>query len=367
MDSPASVPDSSYYIAMAEGRWEQVAAPWGYRVGLPWMASHLSRICHLSTATAFLVLAVVCAGILIAAAACLLRGRARLLPVLLLTPVAINLVHDYYLPDLMHAALVAVFFLLFSVEWWIAAALLLLPMMLVRESTILLTAIAILVVRNRRWSVVAVAATFAGLMVSHLAVPHLSNVHGIGGILYTVLKVPVNALRNLTGIIVVPNTLRGQNGYTCAAAFTFRLHLGNLREVGVCPPDVTVPLSTLAIMLTTFGTGPLMFFSRADRPSQIWMRVAMLYGLAAFAMAPLLGAAIERLASYGWPLFWLYVPRRGESPASWIIYLIVSWLPMVFQLDKHSERAVYVVLCAVLLYWIAAVSARQRDLVNARS
>ena len=45
-----------------------------------------------------------------------------------LHPVFINLMHDYFLPDLMFAALVAVFFVLVSLEYWMAAAVLMLPL-----------------------------------------------------------------------------------------------------------------------------------------------------------------------------------------------------------------------------------------------
>ena len=113
---------------MAQGRWSDVAAPWGYRIGVPWMASHLSRWAHLSTNTAFLVLAVVSTVILVGSIAYLLRDQIGWVPLLLFTPVFITLVHDYFLPDLVFAALVAVFFVLVSLEYWMAAAVLMLPL-----------------------------------------------------------------------------------------------------------------------------------------------------------------------------------------------------------------------------------------------
>src|ERR1700691_4183859 len=323
----AAVPDSSYYLAMAEGRWDQVAAPWGYRIGLPWMASQLSRWAHLSTPTSFLVLGIGSVGILVASMAFLLRGQLWILPLLLLSPVAGTLVYSYFLPDLMFSALVALFFVLLSVEWWWVAALLLFPMMLVRESTLVLTAIAVLVVPRSRWSAIAITATLAGFFVSHIAVPPLANVHGMGGLLYLVLKIPFNAMKNLAGIVVVPNTLRGQEGYTCPAAFSLSIHLGKIREVGVCRPDLSLPLTTLAIMLTTFGTGPLMLVTGIEAPAQTWMRIAVLYGLAAFLLAPITGAAIDRLASYGCPLCWLNLPRQRKSLSYWAVYPLVAWLP----------------------------------------
>jgi hypothetical protein len=181
----------------------------------------------------------------------------------------------------------------------------------------------------------------------------------MGGLLYLVLKIPFNAMKNLAGIVVVPNTLRGQEGYTCPAAFSLSIHLGKIREVGVCRPDLSLPLTTLAIMLTTFGTGPLMLVTGIEPPAQTWMRIAVLYGLAAFLLAPITGAAIDRLASYGWPLFWLNLPRQRKSLSYWAVYPLVAWLPTAIQLDQHAERAIYVVLCALALYSIAFLLARE--------
>ncbi len=340
---------------MAEGRWSEVAAPWGYRIGLPWMAAHLSRWATVSLPTALLLLAVASGAILIISLMFLLGGRSRVLPVLLATPVAVNLLHNYYLPDLMHAALVALFFVLLSVEWWIAAAALLFPMMLVRESTVPLTVILIVACWKPGWGTIAIVATLAGYLVSHLAVPHPANVHGMGEVLYLVLKVPVNAMRNLTGIVMIPSTMSGQIGYQCQPSLTLHLNLGRISNVGVCSPDALLPLTTLASMLTVFGTGPVMLWFHHEIPAQPWQKVAMLYGLVSFAIAPVLGAAVGRLAAYGWPLFWLYLAQRESPPSQWLLFMIASWLPFAIGLEGHPARSLCVVLLAAALYLLAAI------------
>ena len=72
-------------------------------------------------------------------------------------------------------------------------------------------------------------------------------------------------------------------------------------------------------------------------------QIALLYGLTAFALAPLLGAATGRLAAYGWPVFWVCVSRRNYPAPYWILYPLVSWLPIAIGLDGHPERVFAVV------------------------
>jgi hypothetical protein len=38
--------------------------------------------------------------------------------------------------------------------------------------------------------------------------------------------------------------------------------------------------------------------------------VSMVYGLAAYLLGPLIGAAIGRLVAYGWPLAWIAAPEQ---------------------------------------------------------
>ena len=147
---------------MAQGRWSDVAAPWGYRIGVPWMASHLSP--HSLDAAA-------------AVYTPFHQPHARLLPAG------------------------------FDV---------------------------------RR----------AGRGVLRL---------GESGILDGSCSFDVAAVR-------------GHDGYTCQSFFTLRMSLGQIREVGLCPIDATLPLSTLAIMLTVFGTGPLMLFETHERQASRWSR-----------------------------------------------------------------------------------------------
>ena len=184
---------------------------------------------------------------------------------ILFTPFLIDLFRGYFLPDLFHAALVALFLGLLMEGRILIALPVLFFLQMTRESTILLTLFVIGVAlhrRDRQFALGALVATLLGWFVtSVIAKGGQTNVHHLNGILYLIFKIPFNTSKNILGIELWANTLAWQTDvFKHAPLITIDiptwLHLGMIRKVGIYQVDPSLPLQTLAHWLTLFGVAP---------------------------------------------------------------------------------------------------------------
>src|SRR5258706_379965 len=107
--------DSQSYYFMAAGKYAEVASPFSKRALYPWLAASLVRTSHIELATAFVILNLAAFAALawcLAAALEIMTGKPFLAILLLLTPMPLESLELGYMPDLFHAALTALFFLL---------------------------------------------------------------------------------------------------------------------------------------------------------------------------------------------------------------------------------------------------------------
>ena len=119
-----------------------------------------------------------------------------------------------------------------------------------------------------------------------------------------------------------------------------------------------MPLTTILTLATTFGTLPSVLLSRTADFRHVFgglkfhVKLAFIYGMCSFVVSPLLGASVSRLATYGWPAFWVGVLPLMHSHASqrvsiwWIAYLILSWLPWLLARADFSYSLI-ISLCSV--------------------
>ncbi len=199
--------DTEHYIAIANGHIAEVRQPFTSRVLNPAVAGFLARTTGMSLDAAFFVTNVVSLAILVSAGLSLILAHVkslRLATALVLTPMVFHLFREIYMPDCMHAALAAVFFLLLARgAWWCAVPLLFL-MQVTRESTVLLAVILVIVAAfHRNWKFAGAAILFTGLgmgVVSHAAHQGLGNIHEMSTLTYLVAKVPFNFVSNVTGM-----------------------------------------------------------------------------------------------------------------------------------------------------------------------
>ena len=333
-------PDSLIYEDMAHG--QTVARPFANRILHPLIVRGLAAGLHVSTDRAFLITDVAALFTFFTGVAWVLLHFARgpLAPaVFLVSPFALQLFRNGYLPDLPYAALLAVFFALLAGRKQAAAMAVLFLLVLARESTILLSAILVFVAYRRgerKLLLGAIGVTAVGLGVVACASRFAAgNTHAASTPLYLLLKIPFNVSKNVFGVVLWSNTLDGLKHFAPTATFELppALRVGAIRSIGYAGFHAQFPLLTLAVLLTEFGVAPAILWaawrrSRAVRPSQteepLWLSVAIGYGVASFLLGPALGAEVWRLVGYGWPAMLLAAPMfivRMNRATAVIVFL----------------------------------------------
>src|SRR5271163_3837524 len=167
-------PDAGQYRLLALGQRSAVPAPFSARILGPAMAGWLGRVTGLGVDTGFLLLGIICLIALLGLMAGLLWSwRAPLVvsAAIFLMPFWVDIFHDYYLPDLLHAALLAALLLFLLSGYTSLAFLLLFPAYLARESTLLVAGCLVFAcwrrIRLRPALVGALAILSAGLISRH--------------------------------------------------------------------------------------------------------------------------------------------------------------------------------------------------------
>ena len=255
-----------------------------------------------------------------------------------------------------------------------------------RESTILLTLSVVLISvykpNERKFALAVIGVTLIGVFVSSLAGRlGQTNIHAMSDLLYVGLKIPFNFLKNILGMQLWTNTFAAQLGGACKPVVTINLPawllIGSIRSIGVCPLDITYPLSTITSLLTTFGIAPTiliyslrMNFRRILENSPFWLIVALTYGMISFFVGTSVGASVDRLIGYGWPSFWIATPvislqycLNNQKPSHKLLlfHVLACWIPwLVFSLYVKSPQSIILVLSiALMMHYLTFRAMRQ--------
>lgn len=350
-------PDSNNYLLIAAGHSEQAVRPFANRVLDANVVRVLATLLRVKPDAVFPIVGAVALALLISVSAFLLQRRwAQATPwlciALLCEPWLVSLFQQYYFPDLRHAALVAVFFLLLPMVPNLALFALFL-LFLTRESTILLsmTLIAVYVLKGQRRIALkaAIVSLFGIACQIGLASSSQPNVHGINGLLYTLCKIPNNIATNIFGLKFVYNTYSYYP--TVHPILTIDLPrlpiLHNLHQAALVDIDYRVPLQTLLAFLTAFGVAPVLMCFGFKKQVHCWrdllrlptiVLVALTYGVLSTVAAPTLGNDVPRYLSYAWPMF-----------------VIAGSYFVQFSLIEHHGKILFV--CQILLCWLTCFSA----------
>ena len=312
-------PDAGQYRLLALGQRSAVPAPFSARILGPAIAGWLGRTTGRGPDTGFLVLGIVCLVGLVAGIAAILwswRAPAVLFAGIFLMPFWVDIFHDYYLPDLLHATVLAAILVCLLRGRIVLALLLLLPAYLARESTLLVALCLIFACWRRipwRAAVAGVAAIVTGILISrHFAQGGPANVHGMGGGAYIGGKLVWSFFKNVLGLPLYSNTLP-----ECDPIWVTTLpHAwGSIRSVGLCRPSLWGPGRLLLAWFGVFGVGPALalvmwrkIVSGFNAGPAIVLRFCLVYGVISILMAPLLGASGDRLVGYGWPFYFVLLP-----------------------------------------------------------
>ncbi|PYX90830.1 MAG: hypothetical protein DMG68_00415 [Acidobacteria bacterium] len=382
--------DSSHYQAMAEGR--PAMKPFAFRVLGPALAHLFADVTGKPAADGFLILGLLSEWVLLYGVLRPVLERRQdiwLVILLILTPFWLRNLTNYFLPDLMHAALCMVYIGLLRMRRWGLAAAMLPVMFLERESTLLIAMIAVpslwwLV--GRRAGLLQLGGTLAGMTASKFAARHaLANQHNISDTLYMIGKIPWNASRNIFGITLWSNTLPVQTPVRIWQLPSW-LPLGGIHQVGYSRFAWLFPMLTAIAFLTSFGLGslisgclvwltPLRKLLPRDEP---YLCIAAIYGAVMVLTAPMSGAALPRLFDYGWPLFLIYLPAMiprvwRNWPVSTVfvlvsLHLIAAWTEMIrmtfFRFSFDYSFAVLIGCNAIglLLLWRTGALERKPSL-----
>jgi hypothetical protein len=357
---PPLIADSTAYRSLALGRFGDVPGSISGRFLHPMVARFVSWVTGLSIDDAFFLVGLIALAVLISIVAWIMKqttGFGGLVLPLLLTPLLSEEMFGlYYCQDLFYAALLSCFFLALSKERSRLALCILFILCLTRESTIMLALVWAAVAwfeSDCRVVAASIAIMIAGLFVSRtFASMGIPNVHHTNELVFLALKPPFDLLRTIFGIVLVPDEVKGMRGFTCTPVTTVHLprilRYGFTKDFGICRPDLAIPLHTVTLWLSLFGVGPAvlwaLFRSRgrhlfADGPQ--WLKLALIYGLLSFLIAPGVSFWLERDIGYGWPAFWLaspallsmFPPCAGQIAvllllanfaASWIPYAVAA-------------------------------------------
>jgi hypothetical protein len=336
---------------MADGK--PTMKPFAFRVLDPAAARLFADLTGRPTAQGFRIVALLSGWALLygVLSSALEQGQDTwLVPLLILLPFWVRNFTNYFLPDLLHAALCMGYLALLHGRRWRWASAMLALMFLARESTILLAAISVMTLwwlAARRAALLQLAGTAVGIAASKIVARHAyANQHNINDTLYLIGKIPWNLSRNVFGLTLWTNTLRPVNPIR-VWNLPHWIPMGGIHQIGYGAYDSSYQISTAVQLLTAFGLGscivvflvwrtPLRKLLPAEKP---WLCVAGIYGAVMFLLAPALGSAKTRLFDYGWPLFLLYlpaiIPRVWRNWPIWAVsvlvalHLVAAWMETV--------------------------------------
>jgi hypothetical protein len=346
------VPDAGQYRLLALGQHSAVPAPFSARILGPAMAGWLGGVTGRGVDTGFLLLGIVCLIALLGLMAGLLwswRAPLILSAAVFLMPFWVDIFHDYYLPDLLHAVLLAALLLFLLSGYTSLAFLLLFPAYLARESTLLVAVCLVFAcwrrIRLRPALVGAFAILAAGLISRHYNQEAAVSVHGITGGGYILGKFIWSFFKNVLGMPLWSNTLPECTSPIWTKAIPPGWHFGAIRSIGLCEPSLWGPTRLLLAWFGIFGIGPalaLVLWRKLLSPSRelprsraMVFRFCLVYGLLSILMTPLLGASADRLVEYGWPFYFVLLPwflstsydlRGFHSFGLMSLHLLTCWL-----------------------------------------
>jgi hypothetical protein len=389
-------PDAGAYRLLALGQNGAVVRPFAGRILGPAAAGWLGRLTGIGVDRGFFFFGIVCLVALLILMVMLLwfwRASTAVFAAIFLMPFWVDLFHDYYLPDLLHTAILAALLLLLASGRMTFAMLLLFPAYATRESTQLIV-LCLIFAAWRRFPARAVVAGALAVASGALVSRHYGNLgapgaQGMGSVAYLLGKIGWSFFHNILGLPLWSNTLAECKNPVWVASLPYGYHFGAVRMIGLCQPSAWGPARVLLSWFGIFGIGPalviaffrpLLAFARASgasfpsRGSQgsvtdglmIAYRFSVIYGLISLLLAPLLGASTDRLVEYAWPLFFVALPVYlavhprvvrgiGRSRAGWLLalHLAVCWMAWLAFRNQSTPGYIYAGFAAFVLNIVA--------------
>lgn len=368
--------DGEWYIKAAEGNLQELIEPYAGRFLHPFLAKIISSFFSLDVYQGFLLLAVGATFLFFVCTFLITRSIVKhqiFILSLFLTPYFFGVLREIFQPDAFYIFLTAFFFLLLSRSRDALGLIVLFLLFLARESTILLAGMyawfEVYLLKKKTYALGIVIVILISLYtVGVVRSVGKSNVHSVSPIFYTALKLPYNLVTNVFGIRLWTNTSNScvpivQISAPKTGAF------GSIKKVGICGFDGLLPLSTLIVLLTTFGIMPLiLYFGISRRRISMlmpWVRFALWYGIAHYFIGVIAGTGIVRIVGYGWPAFLIAAPllmnELFELDTLFIkkiifLNIFIAWIPFTMQRiigDTVSVACItiLVIVCVYMYAW----------------
>jgi hypothetical protein len=380
--------DSEWYIKLAEGRIGEVIKPFSNRVLHPFIILSLQHAFQMSADAAFLAVGTLSVAVFVASVTLISTSQIPFpaTAALFASPFLLRLFQDYYLPDVLYAAILSLYFVCLYKERYYVSMIVLLFLFLTRESTLLLAIVVFGVcVYERRWTIAlsSVATTVVGLLiVRHAASFGQPNIHNLNDVVYIVLKLPFNFLKNICGITLWTDTLAVNDPRTFSHSPIWLMNLtkvplGSIHFAGIYEFNWGPPVATLISFLSTFGVTPSLvvrdltsskFRNNHFSGAPFWFLIALIYGLLSFFVGPMTGASVGRLIGYGWPCFFVAFPfilrRRYSLDRKFMFRLfaasiIAAWLPYLSDGSISVVESLVIICILVALHTFAVREAIQ--------
>jgi hypothetical protein len=406
-------PDSQQYQLIAQGDWREVLKPFAPRVLHPLLARAMATLISATITQAFWLIAPIALFVFLFGLLSLsyrsdpflakhkiqrivnsppsqggARGGFDWTSLIFISPLLLMAFRSVYIHDVVYAAIFVTFLYALQRRWFVAALALLALLHLTRESTYLLSSILIvtaLIKRERALALGVLCVGVIGVIVSSTIARDQPSLHAMNDLLYTLTRMPINLLWNVLGVPLLSNTAieywRATNPHVLAfcelnsttLTLPAWLPFGKVSAVRVCAWQPQIPLTTFTWLLSGFGVLPAYFFATikntprtqfAQQP--LWLIAAVVHGLIAFALAPLLGNTVFRYVFYAWSAFWLFQNFVGSksilrSPVSISLHLAATWLPflLIYFLPDQVWSAALACVIALALNLITYNQARK--------
>jgi hypothetical protein len=355
---PVPTSDGEWYFRLAADGPKGVRAPFSGRIIHPLLARVASTIFNIRLEAAFFLVSAVSLVLWVCCIVLLLNPSSFTqlfgYSLMFVYPFIVLIATQFYYPEIVHAALLSAFLVCLQrlhqrFGQYIGLVLLTLLVM-TREITVLLSLILLaksVISRRYKYALGVAVSTSVGLVIVYIVTRQgLPNPENLPGILYLILKLPFNFLRNVLGVEFVTDAI-----WYCEPVVSWTvpetLQLGNIRTIGLCSWNPNRALSTLGTLLTIFGLQPviLLWAAKTRRlPKAHWVTIAFVYGALLYLLGTSVGSDVFRLVSYGWPLMIVAIAsyqvpdKRGDLTLFLlpVFSLAVAWLPKLTHLIALS-------------------------------
>ena len=375
--------DTRYTIAMAEGHSEGVPLHYASRLLHPWVVGRLKTFT--GTDSAFMIVGVVSLFFFLFFIISILRFNFNLTLVSIVTvillPILFRLYRDLYLQPLFFCFISGIYWILLLYKKYFFSIFLLMLMLFTRDESIIIllsfiAALTICALKGRKtacyYYLIFTVFIFAlSWVINYNLTRGNVNIHRLPNFVFQTFRIPLYAFENVTGLKHWFNTYINIPDYTHPPIIAFdapRWIRGHslIAKVGIYEFDKKIPLQTILMLLSTFGTAPvvILYFLKNKiimvRERAIFFNTILFSGASLFILSFGLSSPGWRYCINSWPLFLITFPillnelRRFNEIIYWkvlLCYIISAWLPYIWPVNSATDLFLLTIFEVLFLFY----------------